>query len=378
MILNILTGFGLNNFWGYLTLKIGYLGLAFAILGLMRRMIAGAYPKRRYPMVFGFGNVLLLAGFLVLELKWPLWVWLLGNMELIPAMIMADILVLLLLSGYLMFFLYQSYLLTQKIRVLQEGFGAYLLQYGYIWLSVLNLIIFLRVDYFYMPLIPGNLPWHRRLLIEAVAIGAFLLLMLLALALRRSRMVEAGPELRELVDEVAGRFGIKVGVVRIWRLDGVKNAFSGSILLRSIIVSENLLNSASRDDMRMILGHECAHLKKRDLWVRVGLIFGLVWLGSHFAGDFGEWSLFVFFVYGILAFLVYQFLSRYQELRADRLAARLVGDSEAMIAALTRNFGIGPRFGLITRLLVGHPGMAERVERLQELNQVRNVQNEEH
>lgn len=365
MILNIITRLRLNNFWGYLGLKLGYLLLAFFILALVRRLITGADKEQRYQMMFRFINILLLIGFLVLELIWPLWVWLPVEMKLIPALIMADLMNLVLLSGYLLFFLYQSFLLSRKIRVLREGFGSYLLQYGYIWLSVLNLIIFLRVDYFYMPMVPGNLPWYRQVFIETVVIAFFIVLQCLALFVRRLRMAEAVPELRQLVAEVAGHFRMKVKVVRVWRLDGVKNACAGGLWMRSIFLTETLVNSTSRDDLRMIVGHECVHLKKRHLWVRVGLILGLVWLGSLFIEDFEEWRWLTVFGYTIMAYLIYQFVSRYQELQADLLAARLLGDSEAMANALLRNFSNGfNRFGPVTKLLMGHPDLGERVRRL--------------
>jgi Zn-dependent protease with chaperone function len=363
MIVNILMELGLNNFWGYLGLKLGYLALALLILSLVRRMIMGAGKERQYQMMFRYINILLIIGFLVLELKWPLWVWVPLNIKLLPTLILNDIMNLALLIGYLVFFLYQSFLIMRKIRVLQEGFGSYLLQYSYIWLSMLSLIIFLRVDNLYMPMIPRNILHYQQLFIEVAVNGAFILMLGLTLAIRRLRMIGAGPELKELVAEVAGRLGIKVQVVRIWRLDGVKNAFAGGFLRRSIFLSEALVNSTNRDDLRMIVGHECVHLKKRHLWIRAGLIFGWIWLGSEFI-DFEEWSALIPFLYAAGVFLIYQFISRRQELEADRLSAMLVGDGKAMATALVRNFGAGQRFGPITRLLAGHPSMEERVERL--------------
>ncbi len=370
MILNILSGLGLNNFGGYLVLKIGYLLLAFSLLVVVKRLITGRDKEWLYQMQFRYVNILLLIGFLVLELQWPLWVWLQLKISLLAALIWTDLINLLLLAGYLVFFLYQSYLLTHKIRVLHAGFGSYMLQYGYIWLSVLNLIIFLRIDYFYLTLIPGDFSWYRQMLVESVVMGIFIILQWLVLSIRRLRMIDAGPKLRDLVDEVAGRFRLKVRVVRTWRLDGVKNAFAGGLLIRSIYLSETLVNSASRDDLRMIVGHECVHLKKRHLWVRVGLILGLVWLGSLFIEEFEEWSWVIGTMYALLAFLIYQFIARCQELQADRLAAKLVGNSEAMANALVRTFGIGHRFGPIVRLLAGHPDLEERIHRLKRLNQL--------
>jgi Zn-dependent protease with chaperone function len=379
MILHGLLRLGLNNFGGYLLLKLVYLLLAFLVLVAVRRAVTGKDKEWRYQMIFRYVNILLLIGFLALEIQWPLWVWLQLQMNLIPALLMTDLINLLLLSGYLVFFLYQSFLLTRKIRVLHAGFGSYVLQNSYIWLSVLNLIIFLRIDYFYLTLIPGNLPWYRQVLIESAVTGAFIIVQWLVLSIRRLRMMEAGPELRKLVAEVAGRFRMKVGVVRIWRLDGVKNAFAGGLWVRSIFLTETLVNSASRDDLRMIIGHECVHLKKHHLWIRVGLVIGLVWLGSLFIEDLAEWSWVIGFIYALAAVLIYQSISRYQELQADLLAAKLVGNNEAMADALLRTFGNGfQRFNRFFRLLAGHPELAERISRLRKSSESGIGKNEEH
>jgi len=369
MILKLLVQSGMHNFAGYLILKLVYLLLAFLILTLLRQFIALPDRQRRYQLIFGYVNIMLLTGYLFLELKWPLWVWPQLRNRLIPTLVIGDAVNLMLIAGYLLFFLYQSYRLARKTRFLAQGFGSYLLQYGYIWLFVINLLIYLRLDYFYLTTLPGNLPWYRQALIESAVTVGFVILQWLVLRLRRLKMTEAEPELRKLVLEVAGRFKVKVSAVRVWHLDGVRNAFLSGFLIPSIFITETLLRTASRADLRMIVGHECAHLKKKHLLVRVALILVLVWVGSNFIEEYtGKWIWPAGFLYILLAIFLYQYLSRRQELQADLLAAKFLDGGESMANALAGVFGTGNRYGPLTRLLIGHPDQAERIKKLKDLS----------
>lgn len=358
MILKLLVLSGLNNFAGYLLLKLVYLLPAFLILALLRQFITKQ-------LFFRYVNIILLTGYIFLELKWPLWIWLQLRLKLIPALLIGDAVNLLLIIGYLFFFLYQSFLLARKTRFLTQGFGSYLLQYGYLWLFVLNLLIYLRLDYFYLT----DLPRYRQTLLELALTAIFVFLQWLVMMLRRLKMTKAGPELLELVAAVAGRFKVKVRTVRVWQLDGVRNAFSSGLFRPSIFITETLLHTASRADLRMIVGHECAHLKKRHLLVRVVLILVLVWFGSNLIENYpGEWSWPAGFLYTLLAVFLYQYRSRRQELHADRLAAQFLDGGESMANALTGVFGSGSSYGPLSRLLIGHPDLAVRIKKLRDIS----------
>jgi Zn-dependent protease with chaperone function len=356
---------GLNNFYGYLLLKLIYLGLALIILTVFRGLIWTPGKPLKYQILFKYGNILILIGFLILELEWPLWVWLQPNLTIVSALVIADIINLVLLAGYILFFMRQSFLIIKRTRAIATGFGSYLAQYGYTWLFVLNLLIFLRFDYFYLPLVPGNLAWQTQILIEAGVLLFFIVLQLGVLRIRRFKMTEAGPELRGLIAEVAGHFKIRVKIIRIWQLDGVKNAFASGILFKSIFITESLVNIAGPDDLRMILGHECAHLKKRHLITRVAVIFLFVWLGSLLSEALSELNWYLFAVYGLVAVISYKSVARFQEFQADFLAAKLLGGGGLMAGALTRVFGNdSQKFGRVLKWLVGHPELGERVKRL--------------
>lgn len=100
------------------------------------------------------------------------------------------------------------------------------------------------------------------------------------------------------------------------------------------------------------------------------LIGFLIFLGSSLIEDFPDLHWFYYLVYGLLAFLIFKAVSRAQEFAADRLAARRLDGSEAMIAALNQVFGVNltpVRFGPVTRLLLGHPDLEERIKKLSRL-----------
>ena len=329
------------------------------------------YPERRFRhlLSFRFSNYLLLIGFILILLAKPLWIWLL-KWGVLAALLIEDGLSLIGLVAFFLFFLWQSYLLDRQTKAITASYPSYLMQYGYFWLIILNILLFLRLDYYYLPLIPGNLGWSSNWLIELGLVAIFIGLQLLVIWARRLKMVPASPELEQLVREVAQRLRVKLKRVRIWKLERVGNAFATGVFFKSVFLTESLVSSASQQDLRMILGHECAHFKQHHLEVRVMLIGCLIFFGSSLIEDFPDLHWFYYLVYGLLAFLIFKAVSRAQEFAADRLAARRLDGPEAMIAALNQVFGVNltpVRFGPVTRLLLGHPDLEERIKKLSRL-----------
>ncbi len=373
IILKILLVSGLNNFWGYLLLKLIYLGLALIILTLVRRLLQTPSRPLHYLILFSYINILLLTGFIILEVEWPLWVQIQTEMTVVSTMVIGDLFNLILLAGYILFFMRQSFLIARRTRGFPAGFGSYLTQYGYTWLLVINLLVFLRCDYFYLPMLPGDIFWLVQFLIETGVLLFFFILQLGVLQIRKLKMTEAGLELRELAAEVAGHFKVKIKTIRIWHLDGVKNAFASGLFIKSIFVTEHLVNTASSADLRLILGHECVHLKKRHLFIRATVILLLAWFGSLLAEELSGLNQYILAGYGLAAVLVYQSIARFQEFQADSLAAKLLGGGDLMAGALCRVFGdSSQKFGRILKWLAGHPDMAERVKRLRGVSIIKN------
>lgn len=176
-------------------------------------------------------------------------------------------------------------------------------------------------------------------------------------------MVRADPEVERLVREVAGKFKVRIGKIRIWKLEKVINAFATGIFIKKIYLTETMINSLSPEALRMIIGHECAHFKRRHLEIRIGLIMGLVFLGSSLVEDYPEIPLAIYGLYWIGAALVYQMIARFQEYQADKMAALKLGGAERMAQALMM-VASPVKYGSFFSWLLGHPDLEARLKML--------------
>ena len=362
----------MNRIWLIIGIKLGYLILGGLFLRLWRGLIStsrfgiGRVLRWRYRLISIYLNFGLLTGFMWVMLKYTLSSGMLLNFSPFTSLLIDDVFNCFLLSLYFLIFLYESFLIERKTYFFYSGFGSYLRQNGYRSLLVFNVILFLRVDYSYLPLISRAHTRFSLALTEVLMAAGFSVLQLLVLFLRRLNMVEAEPELKALVRETGARMGVKIKVIRVWRLEGVTNAFATGFFRKSIFISERLLNTAAPEDLRMIIGHECAHFKRRHLLVRAGFIALLLWGASFLLDTYPDLDLGYYVLSGFGGLLIYKALSRYQELQADRLAAEKLGDGAKMAGALARVFGSGShqKSGIIVRLFSGHPDPRLRNERL--------------
>lgn len=314
-------------------------------------------------MVFRTVNVIFITGFVFLELKWPLWWQLVPTRKLLSAYLLGDLVNFTILAWYFVGMLYLKYLMDRKTKGLSPGFSSYCAQYGYFWLFIINLLVVLRLEYYYLPLIPEDCPLGYRWSLEIGSLVIVIGLQFLALSVRSLKMVPAGPEVEGLVRMVADEFGVKIRKVQIWRLERVINAFAFGIFKKSIYLTETLVKSLDPADLRMIVGHECAHFKKRHLELRVIFILGLIYFGSSLAEAFPGLPLSVYGLYSVVAVFFYNLFARYQEFEADRIAALKLGGGERMAQALMR-IAAPIKFGSFFKWFVGHPDLEARIIKL--------------
>ncbi len=350
-------------------MKLGYLLLAWGLLGVIcwlapKPGVEDFQEKRfRAVMFFRTVNVLLIIGFVFFEFKWPLWLWLAEARELIFAYLLGDLVNFTFLVWYLIGMLYLTYRIDRKAKGIGRGFGTYLMQYGYFWMFIINIFVVLRLDYYYLPLIPGGLSLGYRWALEIGALALLVGLQLLALWVRKLKMIPADPEIERLVREVAKVFKVRVKKVRVWQLERVLNAFATGIFTKNVYLTETLVNSLGPDDLRMVIGHECAHFKRRHLELRVLAVMVLVFLGSSLMEDYPDLPWLIYILYWVGAVLAYNLFARFQEFEADLVAARELGGGARMAQSLMR-LAAPVRFGRIFRWLVGHPDLEARVKRL--------------
>lgn len=359
----------MNNTGIIIGLKFSYLLLALGLLGIIvwlapKPSVVRFLEKRfRMMMVFKMVNVILITGYVFFELKYPLWLGLTQTRRLIFGYLLGDMVNLIFLVWFLTGMLFLTYLMDRKTKGISPGFGSYLMQYGYFWLFIVNILIVARLDYYYLPLVPESWSSKYRWFLELGSLALLIGLQLLALLARSLKMVPAGPEVERLVRTVAGEFKVKVKKVRIWQLDRVMNAFATGIFRKNIYLTETLVNSLGPTDLRMIVGHECAHFKKHHLELRVIMFLGLIFLGSSLMEDFPDLPLPIHGFYWVAAVLVYNIFARFQEFEADRSAASKLGGGERMAQALTR-IAAPISFGRVFKWLVGHADLEARIKRL--------------
>ncbi len=350
-------------------MRVIYMLIAALVLWLFRTAEpkpGNNYPEKRWRFIFAFRTVqwLMLIGYVILLIENPIWCRVQPSFGVVMVIIAEDLLNLLLIIGLVIFYLWLSYRCDYKGRF--EKFGSYLLQYGFSWLFVVNILIFMRIDYFYLPLLPNILSFEYRWRIELIVLAFMLLIQAVILGVRRIKMSDASPELFNLVHDVASRFKIKIRSVRVWHSEGVANAFATGLFFRHILVTDSLLETTNPGDLRMIIGHECAHFKRHHLEIRLFVLALLSYLASMMIENkLFHWPFFLCF--GLVAYICYMAIARAQEFDADHQAARVLGGPKRMIGALHRihGYNLSPsRFGILG-WLVSHPDLGSRVAHLE-------------
>jgi heat shock protein HtpX len=155
----------------------------------------------------------------------------------------------------------------------------------------------------------------------------------------------------------------------------------------SIAISTGLLGSPSPAELEGILAHEVAHIRNRDTLVQTTVV---VLAGSlvEFSRIGGWLSRALLYVLGpVAASFTHLLLSRRRELEADRLAAELCEsphgladalvrlDQASELVAFTASPATEPLYPVnpfaeegLAKLFVTHPPIAERVQRLRDLD----------
>ncbi len=202
------------------------------------------------------------------------------------------------------------------------------------------------------------------------------------------------------VRSLSERAGIGMPEVAVYQ--GAPNAFAtGAFKNASLVaVSTGLLESMSREEVEAVLGHEISHVANGDM-VTLTLIQGVVNTFVVFlarvVGYVIDKTIFknnddrvgigymmtvlvCEIVFGVLASIIVCWFSRQREFRADAGSARLLGNQQPMINALSRLGGVEPgelpksmaASGItdksgIAALFSTHPPMEQRIAALQAL-----------
>ena len=199
------------------------------------------------------------------------------------------------------------------------------------------------------------------------------------------------PALAARLVSLAERAGTPVVGVFEWRLSDrtrkANAALAGLGRTRRILVSDTLLAEHSDDEVAVILAHEIAHHRHRDMWSALALESVLLlaalyvadralrasigWFGITGMGDLATLPL-VLLAGGVASAAGRPFLnawSRMHERRADRFALELTRDAGAFVTAMRRlaaqNLAEEQPSRAVELLFHTHPPTAARVEAAQ-------------
>lgn len=224
----------------------------------------------------------------------------------------------------------------------------------------------------------------------------------IALSMHRARQVKESeaPELHAIVHELASSAGIPMPKLYVIP-ESQPNAFATGRgpSHASVAVTEGLLQTMNRDEVRGVLAHELAHVRHRDILVAsvaatlAGAVlvlarmlgFALMFGGGDDDEGGGLGGLVFIIVAPIAALLIQMAVSRSREYAADEGGAKIAGSPDGLAAALrklgrlsgrvpmrtaqsnTAHMMIANPFGgaRVMRLLATHPPMEERIKRLE-------------
>ncbi|WP_435361206.1 M48 family metallopeptidase [Haloarchaeobius sp. DFWS5] len=201
------------------------------------------------------------------------------------------------------------------------------------------------------------------------------------------------PEIHRMVERLSDDMGIDKPTLKVAQM-GVPNAFAtGRRGAGVVVVSTELMQILTRDELEGVIAHELAHIRNRDVVTMV--------LGQSIAAMVGiavQWVVilagdndFADFILGWIAGIVAQMLvmvfvlaiSRYREYVADADAREHIGSGEPLARALEKIQSgsqhadqtriddstaalciFDSEKGLLRSILATHPPVEKRIERL--------------
>lgn len=176
----------------------------------------------------------------------------------------------------------------------------------------------------------------------------------IVLKLYKARVVspEEAPQLHRMVDDLCARTGLPKPKVCIIPTD-TPNAFATGRNPKNAAVActDGILRLLSYEELEGVVAHELGHIKNRDTLVStvaasisgaIGALahagqFGMIFGGRDREGGANPFVLLLMIILApIIAMLVQMAISRTREFSADRAAAQMTGNPDALASALRR------------------------------------------
>jgi STE24 endopeptidase len=195
------------------------------------------------------------------------------------------------------------------------------------------------------------------------------------------------PSLRTKLEAQARAVGVRlIGVYRMAMSQKTRKAnaaFAGLGRTRRIILGDTLLDHFAEDEIEVVMAHEMAHYKNRDIarmiawgavstfagfWLcELGYRAGLQHLGLTNRADLAAFPLLalVLFLFGLVTMPLNNAFSRWRERKADLGALELTGNRDGFIRAMRKladqNLSDTSPHPAIEFLLHSHPSISRRI-----------------
>ncbi|HWQ65725.1 MAG TPA: zinc metalloprotease HtpX [Methanospirillum sp.] len=219
-----------------------------------------------------------------------------------------------------------------------------------------------------------------------------------------ARVVEAdeAPDLHRMIEKLCSEADLPKPRIAIMQ-SPMPNAFAtGRSPHHAVVaVTDSIMSTLNKDELEAVLAHELSHIKNRDILTMtvasfVAMIASMIMNNFLFASLFNREQGGAWIIAGIVAAIVWLFstilmmaLSRYREFAADRGAAYITENPDALISALKKISGRMERLPVETRaaaeganafyiipaisgqslaaLFSTHPALEKRIENLEKV-----------
>jgi len=188
-------------------------------------------------------------------------------------------------------------------------------------------------------------------------------------------------ELEEEITKITQKAGISIGSILIAdaskKTNSVNAYFTGIGKTKRIVIYDNLLNKYSKKEVLSVIAHEVGHWKHKHIFKNITIgVAGIVTLffilhalktGLQLEASV-KLVITLFMMFSLLTYIaipVQNFISRYFEKQADKIAAELTGDSQTqmdMLEKLARSNLANVKPGNLLKFLIySHPPIMERI-----------------
>lgn len=196
-------------------------------------------------------------------------------------------------------------------------------------------------------------------------------------------------EINKIVEELSKKAGIPKPKVYLMK-SPYPNAFATGRNPKNsvIVITEGLLRSLDKDEIKAVIGHEISHIKNYDILIStiaaviagmIGFLVRFIFWGFGRERERGP-EIFLLIFVPLLALLIRLAISRQREYLADEESCKITGNPEAMISALEKISGykyyVNPGHAhmfihnplpSILELFSTHPPIRKRIERIRKL-----------